>query len=189
MPNKVTVKALELRVPSVSIRDADELRGPVLGGTIFSAFSEQDRVGTWARLQAVDGLIPTLYTLFEDLNYLKALFDYITRLIRPSPGDTVSTALFKAFSDTNQSPDRAVIQVTKSSFASSPASSADRADLGVRQLYAYAIRYYLQIPRDLKGKELLARYTTNADRIVLRKFANLAERLGFENREIAYDLL
>jgi len=40
------------------------------------------------------------------------------------------------------------------------------------------------MPRDLKGKELLARYTTNADRTVLREFANLAERLGFESLEI-----
>ena len=80
----------------------------------------------------MDGLISTLYTLFEDLNYLKALVDCITRLVRPSPGDTVSIALFKAFSDINQRPDRAIIQVIESSFASSPASSADRADLAVR---------------------------------------------------------
>ncbi len=40
------------------------------------------------------------------------------------------------------------------------------------------------MPRDLKGKELLARHTTNADRTVLREFADLAERLGFESPEI-----
>ena len=178
------MKALELRVPRVSTRDADDLRGLVLGGTIFSAFSEQDRVIIWARLQAVDGLIPSLYALFENMNYLKALVDCITRLVRPSPSDTVSTALFKAFSDTNQRPDHAVIQVTESSFTSSPASSADRADLGVRQLYTYAIRHYLQMLRDLKGKELLARHTTDADRTVLREFADLAERLDIESSEI-----
>ena len=40
------------------------------------------------------------------------------------------------------------------------------------------------MPRDLKGKELLARHTTDADRTVLREFADLAERLGFESPEI-----
>ena len=40
------------------------------------------------------------------------------------------------------------------------------------------------MPRDLKGKELLARHTTNADRTVLREFADLAERLGFQSPEI-----
>ena len=182
--DEITVKALELRAPRVCTRDAGDLRAQVLGGTIFSAFSERDRVGIWARLQAVDGLIPSLYALFENVNYLKALAACMTRLVRPSPGDTVSTALFKAFSDINQRADRAVIQITESRFSSSPASSVDRADLGVRQLYAYAMRHYLQMPRDLKGKELLARHTTNADRTVLREFADLAERLGFESPEI-----
>ena len=182
--DEVTVKALELRAPRVCTRDADEIRGQILGGTIFSAFSEEDRAGIWARVQAVDDLIPSLDALFENLNYLKVLADCMTRLVSPSPGDTVSTALFKAFSDTNQRPDRAIIQVTESSFSSSPASLADRADLGVRQLFAYAMRHYLQMPRDIKGKELLARHTTNVDRPVLREFADLAERLGFESPEI-----
>ena len=47
----------------------------------------------------MDDLIPSLNALFENLNYLKILIDCITRLVRPSPGDTVFTALFKAFSD------------------------------------------------------------------------------------------
>ena len=182
--DEVTVKALELRAPRVCTRDADKVRGQILGGTIFSAFSKEDLAGIWARVQAVDDLIPSLDALFENLNYLKVLADCMTRLVSPSPGDTVSTALFKAFSDTNQRPDRAIIQVTESSFSSSPASSADRADLGVRQLYAYAMRHYLQMPRDLKGKELLARHTTNVDQTVLHEFADLAERLGFESAEI-----
>ena len=182
--DEVTVKALELRAPRVCTRDADEVRGQILGGTIFSAFSEEDRAGIWARIQAVDDLISSLNALFENLKYLKVLADCMTRLVSPLPGDTVSTALFKAFSDTNQRPDRAIIQVTESSFSSSPASLADRADLGVRQLFAYAMRHYLQMPRDIKGKELLARHTTNVDRPVLREFADLAERLGFESPEI-----
>ena len=81
--------------------DADELRGQVFGGTVFSAFSEQDRVAIQARLQAGDSLILSLYGLFENGNYLKALDDCIMRLVRPSLGDTVSTALFKAFSEPN----------------------------------------------------------------------------------------
>ena len=40
------------------------------------------------------------------------------------------------------------------------------------------------MPRDLKGKELLARHTTNVDRTVLYEFADLAERLGSESAEI-----
>lgn len=67
--DEVTMKALELQAPRVCTRDVNEVRGQVLGGTIFSAFSEQDRAGIWARVQAVDDLIPSLDAFFENLNY------------------------------------------------------------------------------------------------------------------------
>ena len=73
--NEVTVKALKLRAPRVCTRDADEIRDQILEETIFSAFGEEDRAGIWARIQAVNDLIPSLNTLFENLNYLKVLAD------------------------------------------------------------------------------------------------------------------
>jgi len=182
--DEVTVKALELRAPRLCTRDANELRGQILGGTIFSAFGDDDRVAIWSRVQTIEGLIPSLDALFKNISYLKGLVDCMRRLVSPLPGDTISTALFKAFADTNQRTDRAIIQVTESSFSPCPASWADRADLGVRQLYAYAMRHYLQMPRDLEGKELLARHTSNVDPTALREFAGLAERLGFESPKI-----
>jgi len=182
--DQATVKALELKAPRLSTLDAKVLRGQVLGGEIFGAFSEQERVAIWGRLQAVDGLIPSLFTFFEDVKYLEACANCVKRLVSLSPRDTVSTALEKAFCDTNQRADRAVIQVTESSFTSSPASLADRVDLGYRQLHAYAMRHYLQMPREPKGKELLARLMVNTDETVLRDFADLADRLGFGSPEI-----
>lgn len=56
----VTVKALELRAPGISTLDANILRGQILGGEIFSAFSEQNRRRIWTRLQKFDGLIPSV---------------------------------------------------------------------------------------------------------------------------------
>jgi len=182
--DQATVKALELKAPRLSTLDAKVLRGQVLGGEIFGAFSEQERVAIWGRLQAVDGLIPSLFTFFEDVKYLEACANCVKRLVSLSPRDTVSTALEKAFCDANQRADRAVIQVTESSFTSSPASLADRVDLGYRQLHAYAMRHYLQMPREPKGKELLARLMVNTDETVLRDFADLADRLGFGSPEI-----
>jgi len=182
--DQATVKALELKAPRLSTLDAKVLRGQVLGGEIFGAFGEQERVAIWGRLQAVDGLIPSLFTFFEDVKYLEACANCVKRLVSLSPRDTVSTALEKAFCDANQRADRAVIQVTESSFTSSPASLADRVDLGYRQLHAYAMRHYLQMPREPKGKELLARLMVNTDETVLRDFADLADRLGFGSPEI-----
>lgn len=95
----------------------------------------------------------------------------------------MSTALFKAFSNSNQRPDRAIIQVTESSFSSKAAKAADRASLGVLHLYAYTKRHFHQMPRNLKGKELLVRNTINADPTVLREFADVSICLAFESPE------
>ncbi len=182
--DQATVKALELKAPRLSTLDAKVLRGQVLGGEIFGAFSEQERVAIWGRLQAVDGLIPSLFTFFEDVKYLEACANCVKRLVSLSSRDIVSIALEKAFCDANQRADRTVIQVTESSFTSSPASLADRVDLSYRQLHAYAMRHYLQMPREPKGKELLARLMVNTDETMLRDFADLADRLGFGSPEI-----
>ena len=182
-----TVKALELRAPGISTLDANTLRGQILRGEIFSAFNEQDRRGIWTRLQAFNSLIPSLFSFFKDVNYLKALVNGITQLIRLSPQDTMSSALERAFSNTDHRADRAVIQVSETDFTSCPASLLDRVDLGRRQLYAYTMRHYLKMPREpkvTKRKELLAKPRTHTDEGALRGFTDLADRLGFQSPEI-----
>ena len=182
-----TVEAIELKAPRTSTEDAKILCGQLLGGVIFSAFSDQARAGIWTRLQMLDGLVPSIFTFFKDIHYLKALAGCMTRLTRLLPGDTMSTALTRAFSDTTERTDRAVLQIAESSFTSCPAQSVDPVDLGLRQLYAYAMRHYPQMPKSPKSstrKELMIRPTTHADPTVLREFAELAERLGFESPEI-----
>jgi len=43
--NEIIVKALELRTSQLCTRNVDDLRAQILEETIFSAFSERDRVG------------------------------------------------------------------------------------------------------------------------------------------------
>ncbi|KAF6229360.1 hypothetical protein HO133_007476 [Letharia lupina] len=136
----------------------------------------------------LDGLVPFIFTFFKDVHYLEVLAGCMTRLTRLLPEDTVSTALARAFSDTTERTDRAVLQIAESSFTSCPAQSVDPVDLGLRQLYAYAMRHYPQMPKSPKPstrREIMMRPTTHADPTVLREFAELAERLGFESPEIA----
>ena len=109
--NQETVEAIELKAPRTSTADAKMLRGQLLGGVIFGAFSDQARAEIWTRLQMVDGLVPSLFTFFKDVHYLEALAGCMTRLIKLLPGDTVYTALARAFSDTNERTDRVVLQV------------------------------------------------------------------------------
>ena len=42
--DRPTVVALQLRAPRASTHDAKLLRGKILGGVVFSAFSDQERV-------------------------------------------------------------------------------------------------------------------------------------------------
>lgn len=154
--DEVTMKALELQAPRVCTRDVNEVRGQVLGGTIFS---EQDRAGIWARVQAVDDLIPSLDALFENLNYLKVLADCMTRLVRLLPGGIVSV-LFKAFSDTNQRPDRAIIQVTESSFSSSNPKFSTLMLCGCCRHLAQGILGSLSRDRSLHYQLALGHWTT-----------------------------
>ena len=44
----------------------------------------------------MNDFIPFLGALFENLNYLEVLADCMTRLISPSPGESVCSALLKA---------------------------------------------------------------------------------------------
>ena len=99
--DQVTVRALELKAPRYSKQDAQVLQGQLLSSQIFSAFSQQEREAIWDELRSNDGLIPSLFTFFEDLKYLNACADCLKRLVKLSRRDTVSTALQRRFPYTN----------------------------------------------------------------------------------------
>src|SRR4051812_25643589 len=77
-----TVKALELRAPRASTRDARFLYIEIHGGRIFSAFSDPEREEIWRRLQMFEGLVPSLYTFFRDVLYLELLTNSVRRLTK-----------------------------------------------------------------------------------------------------------
>jgi hypothetical protein len=80
MLDNVTVKAVELMAPRHSKRDAQMLQGQLASGQIFAAFSPQDRDAIWSKLRTASGLIPSLFTLFEDLKYLQACAGSMTEM-------------------------------------------------------------------------------------------------------------
>ncbi|OJD27440.1 hypothetical protein ACJ73_01168 [Blastomyces percursus] len=61
-----TVETLQLMAPGASSAESRKVQGLVLSGQVVSAFNEQERSAIWGRLRAVDGLIPSLFTFFED---------------------------------------------------------------------------------------------------------------------------
>jgi hypothetical protein len=185
--DRATVKAFELTAPGACRADFQALYGKVRSGQILGAFSERDREDIWSRVLSatVDRLVPSLFSFFEDLNYLKNVADGVKRLFPLSPRGTVSSAIDDAFSDANHRAGQCVVQESESSCVFRPGSLADRVDLGRRQIWMFAMRDYPQMPAEPKKKNLLTKPASEkADEIVLCEFAALASRLGYESERI-----
>jgi hypothetical protein len=97
--DRVTVKILELTAPGACRADMQTLHRQLQSGQIFGAFNEQEREIIWRQILSffTDRLISSLYSFFEDVNYLQGPADCIRRLIELSPEDTLSSALEDCF--------------------------------------------------------------------------------------------
>ena len=78
--DKATVEALQMRAPRASTTDAKMLRSQLRAGKIFRAFNDSEREDIWSRLQMIEGLIPSFYTLFRDVQYLEHCVNCVKRL-------------------------------------------------------------------------------------------------------------
>lgn len=56
-------------------------------------------------------------------------------------------------------------------------------ELGYRQIVAFAMRHFWEIPRTPEGKGVLRKPRAKADKAVLRQYAELSIQLGFESPE------
>ncbi|KAJ5569140.1 hypothetical protein N7450_011626 [Penicillium hetheringtonii] len=138
----------------------------------------------------VDGLIPSLYTFFEDFKYLESCVHCLKRLSGPltrSVWETMSS-LFDPNSAAGEDRERGqcLIQTSESTFRRLRATEADCLDLGYQQLWLYAMRHYPLMPPDPRSKDdLLAKPTgVKADPRVIYDMARLARKLGFQSPEI-----
>ncbi|KAH8657765.1 hypothetical protein BX600DRAFT_523851 [Xylariales sp. PMI_506] len=66
-----TVKAIEGKCPKYSRVDAEIIFLQLEQGLIFTAFSQDERQGVWDAIFSIDHIIPSLYTLLEDLHILQ----------------------------------------------------------------------------------------------------------------------
>jgi hypothetical protein len=189
--DQTTVKALELKAPRASTSDAEFLRIRVRGGEVFSAFDDCERDDIWSRVECVEGLIPSLATFFKDIGYLERLANCVKRLT----GDNVqiSHAFKQLFSPVDQQDGRvritdgqAKIQVAENAFVYGQGTRGDQVDLGYRQIIAYAMRHFADMPKEPVKEDRVMQPAAMADRAVLRRFADLADQLGFTSPRIKH---
>lgn len=183
-----SVKEFEGTAPGACRADARDLYKKLKAGKIFGAFNDQDREKIWAEVcrRTKDRLVPSFFTFFEDLNWLKGPADCVKRLIPISPDDTILYALEQyVFTGVNQRTGQCLIQKPDHTFVSKPGTEADQMNLGVLQLFLIAMRNHLNMPAEPKKKNLLAKpRPKKADPEVLHEFAAHAHKLGFESDEI-----
>nr|KAK5449229.1 hypothetical protein LTR18_002318 [Exophiala xenobiotica] len=176
-----TVRFVELRAPRASTRDAEEIQSKLQVGQIFGAFSEDDRRHIFGRLCRFPGLVPSLNTFFRDLIYWVACIGSVKHLITVSRRDTVFSAFERQFTGVNQQEDQIVIQEDELNFTTIPGSFREQTESGYRQIIAFAMRNFLEIPQESVNRDVTVRPRVRANHAVLRRFAHLALRLGFES--------
>lgn len=176
-----TVEKLQLLVPCV---ESPSVHGLVLSGQVFSEFDESERTEIWRKLRSFNGLIPSLYSFFEDFKCFESWAHCLDRLftVRKS---TVRRTLADMDTRPNDGHDTIVIQTSESTFLNRIEPTERRFDISYRQLWLYAERHYPQMPRDPKRKNRLAKpKSAAADEYVVSDMAFLARRLGFQSDEI-----
>ena len=148
------MKALKLTAPGNSTSDAETLRSQIREEQIFGAFDDQEREHILTKLLLVDGLIPSLYTFFRDLQYLQSCVDCVKRLISPSPEQTLFNAIKYTFTDINQRNGQVTLQIAESEFINRPSTVADQVNLDYQQIHAYAMRNFLDMPKEPYGENI-----------------------------------
>lgn len=143
-------------------------------GKIFGAFNDQERGHILTTLLLIDGGIPSLHTIFRDLQYFQVCVGCVKRLISLSPQQTLFNTLECAFIGTNQRDLQVTLQVAESMLIYRPGTVADQVNLGYQQIHVYAMRNFLDMPKELQGANLRAISNKEADKAALRKFAELA---------------
>ncbi|KAG9229518.1 hypothetical protein BJ875DRAFT_355158, partial [Amylocarpus encephaloides] len=177
----VTVKDVELRAPAASTLDAEYLRGKILGGAIFSGFSAQERAVIYENVLAFKGVIPSLFTFFQDIHLLQAYVDSFKLLVTVDSDQTLYTALGRGYTNRRQT-ERA--QTSETTFRSQTASLRDYLRLGCLQLFAFALRNYKHLSKPPAKGNVKEMPRARADPEVIQQFTVLSAQLGFNSPEI-----
>lgn len=180
----LTVKTLELKAPGASTSDAVLLFHQMQSGEIFKAFDLDYRLKIWARLQAAEGLIPTLWTFFEDFKYLQACANCVRRLITVPFRGTLYTAMNQSFSETSQKSECQAL-----SLIHDENNTQRQMNVHYRKVFLYAMRNLRELLPgstriELKQKEKKQLTMKEPDVCILYGLADIAERLGFRSPEI-----
>ncbi|KAH7119519.1 hypothetical protein B0J13DRAFT_513510 [Dactylonectria estremocensis] len=168
------VKELELRCPRYSADDKAKIQSELDGGRIFRNFSQDERQAIWAVVTSTDCIIPSLYTLFEDVKLLQACVESMKHIISPVK-ETFNMALRASLTQ-----GRMESEIS--------ADEEARIALLIRDLWMIAMQNFRLLSQQLRGspERLLAKVPPQrANEPKLARFARFADQSGFHSPEIS----
>ncbi|KZZ88930.1 hypothetical protein BBO_09565 [Beauveria brongniartii RCEF 3172] len=179
---------LQGKAPGASKHDRDTLLVCFRNRELFSNIPEQHRDGFWDRTleNSRVGLIPSLFTFFEDRKFLHRVSESMRYILDVNGRIGVVGALSSAFQNSanDSTMEPCTIQWSDYHFTTIPGNETTRKALGARQLWLYAFREYENLPPISRKKNLLAKSRTKFDEQVLYDFAVFALQLGFQTVKI-----
>jgi len=182
-----TVEALQLRAPGFSQQDLAALETPFRARRLFPAIQNQQyRSEIWNNLQKEKRLIPSLWSFFEDIKFLKGPAKIMRHLFAKTEL-TVYRAMEEIFTACNQNEDELVLQNSERSFRSKSGRSVDQFKFGYWQLWLYTWRHFTKLgqgcPRKEEGEDTPV--PKEPDPTIWHWFGALADKLGFESDQIS----
>ena len=135
---------------------------------------------------AIDYIIPSLYTFFEDTKWLEPCAKILRKIIPTNSKTSIRRSMFRSFCGVTQSDRSISIQLKSLKFCHWPGSELQAVECGYRQLWLFAWRHFPELsstqPRKDVGK-LRPQAKTQND-YCWTSFACLARSLGFESENI-----
>jgi hypothetical protein len=183
--DSATVEELQLRAPQTSRSDAVHIFRKLKEGEIFSSFSLDYRMKIWTKLQTFEGLIPTLFTFFEDFKYFQSCAECVKKLVKIPRKGTLYQAMTEIFSQDEMGGSECITQESESIFRSDKYDFAVRVDWHYRQIFLYVMRHLRELsPTSVLKTDRNPRLTKTPSKAALYGLADLAQRMGFESDKI-----
>lgn len=181
----MTVEKLQLLVAGGL--DRTKVKGLVLSGEAFPKFNQSERKSIWRILRRRGEIVPSLHTFFKDLSYLEVTASCLGRLVDLAAlrKRTMRSAMKQIYDPTRHGRNRYQIQVSETEFRQCSGTVEEGRESGYRQLWLFAFRHYLQMPKARQKKKRHAKTKLQeANDGVVHRMASLALQLGFDSPQI-----
>jgi hypothetical protein len=98
-----------------------------------------------------------------------------------SPQENLANAMKRKFTGVNQRQGQLKVQISENKFIYRKGTPEDQIDYGYRQLHAFAMRDWPDMPKEPEKEDPRMKAPTRANLATLRRFADLATELGFHS--------